>query len=488
MTLTAKAPPSLPARIGRAVVEAAVEYRDGLRHLKGCPREIWIAYAVKVLESLCYFSSVLVLMPFLIKDMGLSDVQAGTVFGIFSASMSFFMLFVGFLADSLGIKKALLTGLLIALVGRAAISFTTSPWLVYPGLAVLSVGFAYMIPLIAASVKLFSTRKAQKFAYSWYYVIMNVGSLIAGLSLDAMRGTFTAPVQFGLLGAAFSIRPLQLIFLVGVVATLVSLVLIGVFVRSTIPPEELGEAPTKEAQPAVQLEAGASPAPSAAPAHRSVLTIMKEVTAERTFWVFVVFIFLLVLVKMIFQYNHSLYPVYMERIGLQTWTGKLYAINPALIILLVPVVTAATAKMRSFNVIVLGTFVSAGSVFFLGLGESVLMIVLFQVTLSFGEALWSPRLYDYTASIAPKGKEASYMALSKVPMFFAKVGAGPASGVLLMQLCPETGARNTELMWIIVGLSTLVSPITLLIGRRWLDVEGRKKQAAAQPEVTPAAG
>ncbi|HCF60866.1 MAG TPA: hypothetical protein DFS52_23055 [Myxococcales bacterium] len=482
MTTANEAAPNLPARIGRAVVDTAREYRDGLKHLKRCPREIWIAYAIKVLEALCYFSSVLVLMPFLIADMGMGDVKAGTVFGIFSASMSFFSLFVGFVADSLGIKKALLTGLVIALVGRVAISFSTSPWIVYPGLFFLSVGFAYMIPLIAASVKLFSTKKAQKFAYSWYYVVMNVGSLIAGLTLDSLRAFFTQPIQLTLLGASVSIRPLQVVFLVGVAATLVSLTLVTFFVRSKIPAEELEEEPA----PAAKSEGGAKAQPEE---RKSAFTIMKEVTTEKVFWIFIAFIFLLVLVKMIFQYNHSLYPVYMERIGLKTWTGKLYAINPALIILLVPVVTAATSKMKSYNVILLGTFVSAGSVFFLGLGESIALIVLFQVMLSLGEALWSPRLYDYTASIAPKGKEASYMALSKVPMFFAKVGAGPASGLLLAQLCPAEGARNTELMWIIIGASTLVSPVTLVLGRRWLDVESRRRaQEAAGPTSAPATG
>jgi len=182
---------------------------------------------------------------------------------------------------------------------------------------------------------------------------------------------------------------------------------------------------------------------------------------------------------MIFQYNHSLYPLYMERIGLDAWTGKLYAINPALIILLVPVVTALTHSMKAYQVITIGSFVSAGSVLILGFGEAIVWVVTFQVILSLGEALWSPRLYDYTASIAPPGREASYMALSKVPMFFAKVLAGPASGFLLASLCPAEGPRNTELMWIIVGLTTLVSPIALVLGRRWLDVESKKKAAAA---------
>ena len=48
---------------------------------------------------------------------------------------------------------------------------------------------------------------------------------------------------------------------------------------------------------------------------------------------------------------------------------------------------------------------------------------LFVVLLSEGEAIYSPRLYEYTAAIAPKGQEASYMALSSLPFFLAKLGA-----------------------------------------------------------------
>ena len=112
----------------------------------------------------------------------------------------------------------------------------------------------------------------------------------------------------------------------------------------------------------------------------------------------------------------------------------------------------------------------------MGLGESIAMIVLFQVVLSFGEAIYSPRIYDYTASIAPPGREASYMAYSKAPMFFAKVAAGPITGILLANLCPGEGPRNTELMWVIVGISTMVSPIMLLLGRKWLDVQSRVRE------------
>lgn len=465
-----------PAIQKNVIARVADNYWTGLKSLFTCPREIWIAYAIKILESLCYFSSVLVLMIFLTQDMGLSDVMAGTIFGVFSASMSFFMLFVGFIADSLGIKKALLVGLVIALVGRILITFTTNPWIIYPGLAILSVGFAYMIPLIAAAVKIFSTKKAQKYAFSWYYVVMNVGSLIAGLSLDWLRQLFTEPFAFSFLGMGLVIRPIQMIFFVAVLATLVSIVLVFFFVRSRIPAEAYGEEEQKN--DSTKKEA-ADKAVAARDASRdkSPWQVMKEVTSEKVFWIFMAFIFLLVLVKMIFQYNHSLYPLYMERIGLKYWTGKLYSINPFLIILLVPVMTAITQNMKPYLVITLGSFISAASVFFMGFGESIALIVMYQVMLSIGEAVYSPLIYEYTAKVAPPGKEASYMAYSKAPMFFAKVAAGPITGILLANLCASgstADGRNTELMWIIVGVSTMISPITLLLAKRWLDIPSRR--------------
>ncbi|MBS1262603.1 MAG: Dipeptide and tripeptide permease A [Calditrichaeota bacterium] len=475
------------ARVGRGLKEAGIDYVQGLKNLVRCPREIWFAYLIKVLESLAYFSSVLVLMIFLTQDMGLSDELAGTVFGVWSASMSFFMLFVGFIADSLGIKKALIVGLLIALVGRVAITFTTNPWVVYPGLFVLSVGFAYMIPLIAAAVKLFSTKKAQKYAFSWYYVVMNIGAFIAGISLDGLRATFTEPIAFAFAGMNLEIRPIQIIFFVAVLATFVSLAVVFFLVRSRIPAEELADRDDVEAQ---------SRAKEADIAQQSAQTktpwqVMKEVIRERTFWIFIVFIFLLVLVKMIFQYNHSLYPLYMERIGFSNWTGKLYSINPLIIIFLVPVMTALTRGMNAYQVIMLGSFVAAGSVFFMGFGESIMLIVMFQIVLSIGEALYSPRIYDYTANVAPPGKESSYMAYSKAPMFFAKVAAGPLAGILLANLCAEgstAATRNSELMWILVGASTMVSPVMLLLGRRWLDVESRKKRGELKELEAESAG
>ena len=98
------------------------------------------------------------------------------------------------------------------------------------------------------------------------------------------------------------------------------------------------------------------------------------------------------------------------------------------------------------------------------------MIFLFVVLLSVGEAFYSPRLYEYTAAIAPKGQEASYMAMSSLPFFLAKLGVAPFSGVLLAHFCPDIGLRHSETLWLIIGLSTMVAPVGLFVFQRFIRV------------------
>ena len=85
--------------------------------------------------------------------------------------------------------------------------------------------------------------------------------------------------------------------------------------------------------------------------------------------------------------------------------GTIYSINPALIIILVPMVTAATTDKDPLTVIHYGTYISAASVFFLAFSTSIGACIAFVTLLSIGEAVWSPRLYDYTMSVCEEGRE-----------------------------------------------------------------------------------
>lgn len=50
--------------------------------------------------------------------------------------------------------------------------------------------------------------------------------------------------------------------------------------------------------------------------------------------------------------------------------------------------------------------------------------MLFVVFLSLGEAIWSPRWYDYSMSVAPDGREGIWTALASAPLFAAKLPTG----------------------------------------------------------------
>jgi dipeptide/tripeptide permease len=190
---------------------------------------------------------------------------------------------------------------------------------------------------------------------------------------------------------------------------------------------------------------------------------------------------------------------YPRSLGLGAPIGRLWSINSFLIVLLVPIVGALTQRIPAFRMVMIGSLISAGSVFFMALpthwfqpladgraGHFIahlwlgvpgavnpyyVMIFLYVVLLSVGEALWSPRLYEYTAAVAPKGQEASYMSLSYLPFFVAKFFAGMFSGVLLVRYCPETGPRDSGTLWLIIALTTMITPIGLLVLRRYIQVQ-----------------
>lgn len=169
-------------------------------------------------------------------------------------------------------------------------------------------------------------------------------------------------------------------------------------------------------------------------------------------------------VRMIFRHLDPTLPKYMIReFGENVAKGTIYSINPLLIIILVPIVTAATSDVDPLVMIHHGCYISAASVFALAISTSIPSCIIFVTVLSIGEAVWSPRLYDYTCSVAKEGREGTYMALSSAPLFLVKLPVGMMSGYLLQKYCPEEGPRESRLMWLIIGLTTAVSPILLTL-------------------------
>jgi dipeptide/tripeptide permease len=175
-------------------------------------------------------------------------------------------------------------------------------------------------------------------------------------------------------------------------------------------------------------------------------------------------------VRLIFQHAHLTWPKYsLREFGDDFPFAWYWSINPAMIIVLTPIVTALTRHMKPYPVIVTGALISALSVFAMAFSTTIAASVTFIVLLSIGEALWSPRLYEYTATIAPRGRESSYMGLSEIPLFLAKPVVGWMSGFALARWCPAEGPRDSEQMWLIIGLMTIAAPLLMLVLRRKIE-------------------
>ena len=196
---------------------------------------------------------------------------------------------------------------------------------------------------------------------------------------------------------------------------------------------------------------------------------------------------------------YYVYPKFgIRELGDGAPVGRLWAINSILIVFLAPMVGALTQKYPAYRMVMLGSALTAASVFILAmptgwfeplangpfgqwLGHWYLrlkgtvhpyyvMIALFVMLFSVGEAFYSPRVYEYAAAIAPKGLEASYSALSYVPFLLAKLLVGTFAGPLLATYCPERGVRHSGTMWLIVALTATVAPVGLLALRGFIRV------------------
>jgi MFS family permease len=201
------------------------------------------------------------------------------------------------------------------------------------------------------------------------------------------------------------------------------------------------------------------------------LSIINEVTSQKSFWKFLFAILLLMGVRIVYRHLDATFPKYMMReFGKDVMYGSIIAINPFLIVILIPVFAPLSYQFSAYSQITFGAFITSLSPFFLATEPHLWSAIMFVVILSIGEALWSPRLYEYTIFITEKGREGIYMALASSPMFIATLVTGATSGKFLETFCPEKGIRESWKMWLMIGIITLTSPVLLYLLRSKIEV------------------
>src|SRR5467141_2574118 len=170
--------------------------------LKGAERELWLTFLIKLLIISAYSITNKTLILWLSSDLGFSDQAAGALVGwVWAPAMTVCTLLAGSVTDALGLRRTFFVGVIICLIARAVMVFTTTPWLALAGgLFPLVIGEALGTPVLIAAARRYSTTQQRSISFSMIYMVMNVGFLIAAGIFDYVRQTLGEHGHLNLFG------------------------------------------------------------------------------------------------------------------------------------------------------------------------------------------------------------------------------------------------------------------------------------------------
>lgn len=467
-------------------------YFSEFKILKTATREFWLVNGIQFLDGLAYFSMVNVITLYLTNNCGFSDMDSGIWVGYWSLFVTAFVLAVGSICDVIGIRKSFFLG--IGLLFAARLGFGIAPvfleksalQMTVKGIMMIwALGTAFMAPIVVTGIRKFTTKENRATGFNLYYLIMNIGAILAGFAVtDGMR-KWLGEVRGNLAIMDF-----------GCMMSLLMLVLVLMMDEKKIPdPEER------------VLKATAD----------MPLKIFAQVWKESAFQKLVLFLLLTIGVRLVFTHQFLVMPKYYTRtLHTDFSLGFANSVNPIIIvsglIILIPIIN----KFATFKLVVVGMTISALSLLLMMIPNDMLLkiplihnlnsafaFVIYGQILIFavGELIFMPRFQEYIASVAPKDKVASYMSLAALPMFIAKPINGFLSGILISAYCYDgirakidsgnvSYGQSPQYMWTIYFILAALSPIAVLAMKKVLisahQPEKEPKVAAEEPTTEPA--
>lgn len=470
----------------KTAAQLIIGYFKDFGVLRETGREYWGIQIINFLDCTAYFAILTIAAVFLSDDLGLTDVQAGYTIMVFTSATTLMLLVSGMYTDWLGIRKSMNISMIALFALRLAmVAVALVPGLPHRGI-LAGVLFFLMAPFMAgvqtifqAACQRYTTKRSRSAGFNLWYLFMNIGAAAAGFMIDVIRKLLHLPNVH--------------IFTMGVVTAALCLVVGTVLVRRENQLVSHDDPPEAAKTEAVVVR-------------KPPLQILKAVVREPTFWRLLVLIALILGVRAVYTYMYLLMPKYWLRtIGPEAAIGTLNAINPIGIVIGLILFIPITNKFNIFNMLVYGSMFSALALFPLAVPWTVygadivtahyVMALLCMILLTIGEVVWSPKLYEYTAAIAPKGQEGTYLGFSMIPWFLAKTIVSALSGYMLERWSPEkvtvNGAavplkqamldhhvtywHSPAAMWLILGVYAMAGCIGAALLSGWLTQGARWK-------------
>ena len=461
-----------------------------------------------------------------------ADEWSHMMVGVLTAGIAISMVLFGFVPDKIGVRRALIVAFVLLLSGRILISAAPGMLGLEPnglgsalhlatmgGILLVVVGYGLYQPAAYSAVRQFTTPKTASMAYAMLYALMNAGSSLLifafvlrdekflGLGISGAFWVFTGVTVLSLLSTYFilSKKTVEQAITAAKAATAAETATKATDAKKPEAAVALtGDAPAKVPVTAWIVLAGVLVAVVAKLPHpwqyltAAVLLVVpfamalspERVRKPVVQWFanhplgdakFFFFIFALMPVQTLFTYNWLILPQYISR-AYEGRIGEYFEIfsnlNPIMIFIAVPAITALTYKVKIYNMMVWGTLVMASSAFVLAFGSNIYTLSAYLVLMTIGEAMWSARFLQYATEIAPEGRAGMYQGVAQLPWFLTKALVPILYSGRVMELyCPAEGAKNTEHMWLIFGLLAITTPIMLILAKRWVGKDFKARAA-----------
>ncbi|MBP8903846.1 MAG: MFS transporter [Paludibacteraceae bacterium] len=430
----------------------------------------WVANGVELLERLAYYAVFIVITLYLSNVWGFSDIEAGAISGVFSASLYLLPLFSGAYADKIGFRSAIILAFSLLSLGYAGLGIlptllesaglveydmTTTfnglnesylRWSIVPVMALIVLGGSFIKSVISGTVARETTSENRARGYSVFYMMVNIGAFTGKTVVDPLRKSMG---DQGLVYLNFFSASMTLLALIAVI----------LFYKS------------------VKTEGQG----------KSFREIGQGFIRVLTNWKLLILILIISGFWLIQSQMYATMPKYVIRlIGEDASPGWYANVNPLIVFVMVNFVTSLMKKKKALSSMMIGMLIIPVSALVMSFGNQIdspailglhpvaFMMILGIAMQAIAECFISPRFLEYFSLQSPKGEEGLYLGFSHLHSFFSYLLAFLMGGFLLDKYCPdprlfssaEAYAAATEhahyIWYVFVGVG-LLSALALFI-------------------------
>lgn len=442
----------------------------------------WVANSVELLERLAYYAVFIVITLYLSNIWGFSDIEAGAISGVFSATLYLLPLFSGAYADKIGFRKAIIVAFLLLTIGYLGLGVlptllesaelvsygkTTTftglnesylRWSIVPVMAFIVLGGSFIKSVISGTVARETTSENRARGYSIFYMMVNIGAFTGKTVVDPLRKSLgdQGLVYLNYFSASM---------------TLMALIAVIMFYKSAGKPAGEGKSFGQIGRDMIKVLSNGR-----------LLALILIISG---FW-------------MIQSQMYATMPKYVIRLIGDGATPGWYAnVNPLVVFVLVNFITSFMKKRTALTSMIIGMLIIPFSALVMSFGNQLsadtilgmhpvaFMMIIGIAMQAVAECFISPRFLEYFSLQAPKGQEGLYLGFSHLHSFFSYLFAFGLSGFLLDRYCPDprgfsspeafaAATQHAHYIWyVFVGIGFISAVALLIYGR--LTVKELKK-------------